>query len=148
MNIHNKLFQIQPTLREWRPAFRKWRREQLIISRLCIGHTRLTHAFILQQEPQPQFLTCQTTCTVKHILIECRAFTVIRKQFFKVISLNELFKKVKIDDFCPSCERQGCTKKHDELKLVNPVQTNEILLIENFTYLVFIQKSLVECIYM
>ena len=36
--------------------------------------------------------------------------------------------------FCPSGERQGCTKKYDELKLINHVQTNEILLIENFTY--------------
>ena len=32
MNIHNKLFQIQPTLGEWRPAFRKSRREQDVIS--------------------------------------------------------------------------------------------------------------------
>ena len=28
MNIHNKLLQIQPTLGEWRPAFRKSRREK------------------------------------------------------------------------------------------------------------------------
>ena len=40
-NIHNKLFQIQPTLGEWWPAFRKSRREQVIISRLRIGYTRL-----------------------------------------------------------------------------------------------------------
>ena len=79
MNTHNKLFQIQPPLGEWRPAFRISRREQVVISRLCIGHSRLIHTFILKQEPQPQCLTCQTTCTVKHILIECRAFAVIRK---------------------------------------------------------------------
>ena len=54
-NIHNKLFQIQPTLGEWRSASRKSRREQVVISRLRIGHTRLTHSFILKQEPQPQF---------------------------------------------------------------------------------------------
>ena len=48
-NIHNKLFQIQPTLGEWRPASRKSRREQVVISRLRIGHTRLTHSFILKQ---------------------------------------------------------------------------------------------------
>ena len=82
-NIHNKLFQIQPTSGEWRPASRKSRREQ-VISWLRIGHTRLTHSFILKQEPQPQCLACQTTCTVKHILIECRTFAVIRKRFFKV----------------------------------------------------------------
>ena len=97
-NTHNKLFQIQPTLGEWRPASRKSRRELVVISRLWIGHTRLTHSFILKQEPQPQCLTCQTTCTVKHILIECRVFAVIRKRFFKVNSLTDLFENVRIDD--------------------------------------------------
>ena len=37
--------------------------------------------------------------------------------------------------FSPSWERQGFTKKYDESKLVNPVQTNEIFLTEIFTYL-------------
>ena len=83
---------------EWRPASRKSRREQVVISRLRIGPTRLTHSFILKQEPQPQCLTCQTTCTVKHILIECRTFAVIRKRFFKVNNLTDLFQNVKIDD--------------------------------------------------
>ena len=69
INIHNKLFQIQPTLGEWRSAFRNSRREQVIISQLHIGHTRLIHSFILKQEPQPQCLTCQMTCLVRHILI-------------------------------------------------------------------------------
>ena len=90
--------QIQPTLGEWRPASRKSRREQVVISRLRIGHIRLTHSFILKQEPQPQCLTCQTTCTVKHILIEWWTFTGIRKRFFKVNSLTDLFENVKIDD--------------------------------------------------
>ena len=97
-NILNKLFQIQPTLGEWRPASRKSRREQVVISRLRIGHTRLTHSFILKQEPQPQCLTCQTICSVKHILIECRTFAVNRKRFFKVNNLTDQFENVKIDD--------------------------------------------------
>ena len=36
--------------------------------------------------------------------------------------------------FFPSCKKQGCTKKYVELKLINQMQTSEILLIENFTY--------------
>ena len=43
-----------------------------------------------------QCLTCQTTCMVNHILIEF--FAVIRKRFFKVTSLTDLFENVKIDD--------------------------------------------------
>ena len=104
-NIHNKLFQIHPTLGEWRPASRKSRREQVVISRLRIGLTRLTQSFILKQEPQPQCSTCQTTCTVKHILIQCRTFTVIRKRFSKVNNLTDLFKNVKIHDI-PSFLRE------------------------------------------
>ena len=70
-NIPNKHFQIQPTLEEWRPALRKSRRELAIIFQLRIGHKRLTHSFILKQEPQPQCLTCETNGTENHILIEC-----------------------------------------------------------------------------
>ena len=67
------------TLGEWRPAFRKSRREQVIISWLCISHTRLTLSFILMQDQQSWCLICQTPCTVKHVLIECRAFALIKK---------------------------------------------------------------------
>ena len=105
-NIYNKLFQIQPTLGKWRPAFRKSRREQVVISRLHIGHIRFTHSFILKQR-----LTCQTTCTVGHILIECRAFTVIRKRFFKLTSLTELFENVKIDDVLSFFTRDRVVRK-------------------------------------
>ena len=116
INIHNKLFQIQPTLGEWRPAFRKSRREQVVISRLRIGHTMLTHAFIFQQETQTQCLTCQTICTVKNILIECRTFAVIRKRFFKVTSLTELFKNVKIDDDRSFLQETGLYEKMWRIK--------------------------------
>ncbi len=36
-----------------------------------------------------QCLTCQMLWTVKHVLIECRAFTLIRKRFFKVNSFSD-----------------------------------------------------------
>ena len=125
---------IRPNLGEWSPASRKSRREQVVISRLRIGHTTLTHSFILKQEPQQQCLTRQTTCTVKHILIECRTFAVIRKRFFKVNNLTDLFENVKIDVLLSFLREIELYQKYDNLKLVNLVQTNEILLIENFTY--------------
>ena len=106
-NIHNKLFQVQPTLGEWRPALRKSRREHAIIYGLHIGHTRLNDPFILKQEQQPQCLICQMPCTFKHIFRECRAFALIRKRFFKVNSLNDLFESVKIDDVLPFLRETG-----------------------------------------
>ena len=82
-SITNKLFQIKPTLGEWRPAFRKSRMELVIISRLRIGHSRLTHSFILKQEQPPQCLTCQTPYTIKHILMECDVLDTARERHFK-----------------------------------------------------------------
>ena len=74
-NIHNKLFLIKPTLGDWRPALRKSRKRQVTISQLHICH-KTSWSFLLKQKPQGT--TCQTHCTVKHFLIECKAFTHIR----------------------------------------------------------------------
>ena len=59
--------------------------EQVIISRLHIGHTRLTHSFILKQEQPPQCLTCQTPYTIKHILMECAVPVTARERHFKAV---------------------------------------------------------------
>ena len=37
-------------------------------------------------------------CTVKHVLIEFKAFALIRKQFFKMNLLRDLFDKAKMND--------------------------------------------------
>ena len=69
-----------------------------------------------KQEPQLQGLTCQTTCTVKHILIECRTFAVIRKRFFKVSNLTDLFGNVKIDDILSFLRETELYQKRWQLK--------------------------------
>ena len=97
-SINNKLFQIKPTVGEWRPAFRKSRMEQVIISRLHIGHTKLTHSFILKQEQPPQCLTCQMPYTIKHILIKCDVLATTRERHFKADNMRDLFEKINMDD--------------------------------------------------
>ena len=97
-NISNKLFQIKPTLGEWKPAFRKSRKEQVIISRLWIGYTSLTHSFILKQGQPPQCLTCQTPYTIKHGLVECGALAIPREWHFKTDNMREMFENVHMDD--------------------------------------------------
>ena len=80
-NINNKLFQTKPILWEWRPVFRKSRKEQVILSRLRIGHTSLTPSFILKQRQPRQCLTCQTPYTINHVLVECGAQVIMRVAF-------------------------------------------------------------------
>ena len=50
-NPHNKLFQIQPILKERKLDPDNTRREETTLTRLRNGHTRLTHSFILKEEP-------------------------------------------------------------------------------------------------
>ena len=114
-NIHNKLSQIQSTLGDLRRAFRKSRREQVIISGLRMGHTKLTHFFILKQGQQTHCLICQTLCNVKQILIECRALAIIKKGSFKPNTLTNLLENVK--KLALSFFREtGMYQNYDELK--------------------------------
>ncbi|CAH2013471.1 unnamed protein product [Acanthoscelides obtectus] len=52
------------------------RHDQVIISRLLIGHTLVTHKYLFSNEEAPTCQTCQLPdcrLTVKHILLECTA---------------------------------------------------------------------------
>ena len=111
-NIHNKLFQIKPILGEWRPAFRKSRREQVAITRLRIGHSRLTHSFLLRQEQQRQCSTCKTPCIIKHILFECKVFNITRKRYFQIRNMKNLFENVPMDDVLSFLKETGLYQKY------------------------------------
>jgi ribonuclease HI len=47
------------------------RNDDIKITRLRIGHTRLTHSCILIREDWPRCLECEKKLTIKHILMEC-----------------------------------------------------------------------------
>ena len=70
------------------------RKEDVILTRLKIGHTRLTHKHYLLNEEQPECIPCDCPLTVKHILIECIDTADIRKQFFNCPDLKTLFDSV------------------------------------------------------
>lgn len=92
---NNKLFQINPNVRQlYAYSSRYSRREEIVLARARIGHTYITHGFLLRGEQVPVCDTCKTALTVKHILLECTHFNVIRNKFFNVESLNELFTKI------------------------------------------------------
>ena len=51
------------------------------------------HDFILKEEPTPK-CPCGNHYTIRHILIECTNLSRIRKIFYKVNSMKELFEKI------------------------------------------------------
>ena len=61
----NKLHHIQDTIGEWPAGYRRNRKE-VIISRLRIGHTHITHWHLQKGEDSPICSTCKVPLTVKH----------------------------------------------------------------------------------
>jgi len=67
-----------------------------VITRLRIGHSRMTHSYLLSRESQPVCDHCKCHLTVKHMLLECPSTgtTVVRHKYFSSTTLKELFSNV------------------------------------------------------
>ena len=77
--------------------YRSLRREEVVLTRLRIGHTRLTHSYLLKREDRPFCVSCNEPFTVKHFLIDCIEFSHMRRQFFQTNDLRYLFENVTTD---------------------------------------------------
>jgi len=70
------------------------RQDAVVLRRLRIGHTRLTHSHLLNRQDQPECPHCDCALTVAHVLLECNHYNVVRQRYFNVSSLHELFDTV------------------------------------------------------
>ena len=93
----NKLFKIKPTLGVWPSGFRNSRKEEVVLSRLRIGHTYFSHSYILRQEDPPECTACQEIYSVRHVLIDCIDLGLIRPRFYTVPDMKTLFDTVSVD---------------------------------------------------
>ena len=66
LNQKNKLFAIKPNISEWLPSSRSNRREEIVLARLRIGYTHMTHSYLLKGEDPPDCIPCSTILSVKH----------------------------------------------------------------------------------
>ena len=79
---HNKLKTIKAEIGEWKEGCRKSHWEEIILSRLRIGHTDIAHSYLLKQEQPPWCVGCHTSYLVKHLLIDCIDLTSKRQYFY------------------------------------------------------------------
>ena len=61
---------------------------------LHIGHSYLTHSFILRKEEAPVCVACGAVVTVKYILIECADLLETSNKHFEERYLYSLFRNV------------------------------------------------------
>ena len=89
----NKLQAIRPTVGNGhQPKPSLSRRDEVVVNRHRIGHTRCTHSYLLTGADQPECTTCQCPLTVKHILVDCLNFNDTRNKHFVASSMEELFR--------------------------------------------------------
>ncbi|GBO29232.1 putative RNA-directed DNA polymerase from transposon X-element [Araneus ventricosus] len=82
----NKLRTIHPLIGMW--PIVPMRTFDVKLTRLRIGHSRLTHKHLLSGERCPACTTCQVDLTIHHILVECPVFNNHRFRFFNSVSVN------------------------------------------------------------
>jgi kelch-like protein 2/3 len=90
----NKLHAFRPTVGRTSITMLAKRRDDIVLTRARIGHTYLTHAYLLRGEQIPQCVPCNCVLTVKHILINCIDYAHIRQNFYDVPDLKTLFEGV------------------------------------------------------
>ena len=90
----NKLYQIFPVLKECIVCPRRNRKEETVMARLHIGHSFITHSFLLKGEEPPMCIGCDKLLTVEHILLTCSDFIEIRENHFTAKSLRMLFQDI------------------------------------------------------
>lgn len=72
-------------LRRCKPIIEKWsdrenRQEQKLLTRLRIGHTKVTKEHLFNNNGSPNCDVCKSELTVKHILINCKKFDLVRDE--------------------------------------------------------------------
>ena len=72
---NKKYKEIRNSIECWSSSFNPNRKIEIVLTRLRIGHTRLTHQFILEGGDPPVCDNCATTLSVKHILVGCPMFS-------------------------------------------------------------------------
>lgn len=65
------LREIKNNTIEWTSSHQSKRKESIILTRLRIGHSRITHGHFARKESESTCTTCGIKTSVKHIIIDC-----------------------------------------------------------------------------
>jgi hypothetical protein len=70
------------------------RKEQVVLTRCRIDHSKLRHSYLLNNEEQPECFPCNSNYALKHLLLDCVDVSDIRQNFYNVNSIFDLFTNV------------------------------------------------------
>ena len=85
---------LKPTLGPPKKFQHLTKAEEVVITRLRIGHTKATKSHILSRGPPTGCHHCGQTLTIDHMLLECALLQECRDEYYTVDSLNALFETI------------------------------------------------------
>ena len=95
--VNNKLHVINPDIKPYHTQQLK-RKDEVILHRIRIGHTRLTHGYLMEggrygNPPLCRFCSL-TQISIKHLLLDCSRFREIRSHHFDASCMQDLFDRI------------------------------------------------------
>ena len=95
VSVHGRdLYLLKPTLGPPKKFQHLTRAEEVVITRLRIGHTKATKSHILSRGLPTGCHHCGQTLTIDHMLLECALLQECRDEYYTVDSLNALFETI------------------------------------------------------
>ena len=86
-----KLREIKQDVHRWKSSQNKNRRIETALSRLRVGHTNITHAYLMQSQANPpECEICRQPITVKHLLVECLKYAPTRRKYYNNPTLSDM----------------------------------------------------------
>ena len=95
-----KLYTINPEIKPFH-CHGLSRKDEIIIHRVRIGHTRLTHSYVMEggliDHPPLCYFCHNYPLSVKHLLIECNHFNFSRSRYYgRVRDMGDLFERFQL----------------------------------------------------
>ena len=77
---NKKYKKVRESVKHWPSSFNSNRKVEVVLSRLRIGHTFLTHQYLLEGGSAPVCARCDITLSVEHILVHCPLYDAVRRR--------------------------------------------------------------------
>ena len=75
-------------------SYGQHRMEQVVLARCRIGHSRLTHSYLLNNEERSECIPCNFNDSLRHVLIDCVDIADFPETFDNFNNLYDLFTNV------------------------------------------------------
>ena len=89
----NKLKHLKLTVKPWSSSIQATRKLEVILTRLRIGHSRLTHGHLMKSpnDPPPVCPQCNMPLTIRHLFGDCIVYANKRRLLFGNKTFNDIF---------------------------------------------------------